>query len=173
MNLGKLLSAGKSVFGGGANKSYREDRRVYLPKFNSGKNPFVAKPAEVPAAPAPAPEKTSEPAAPRAAVVTGGATAVKAPEMSVTAAPRPVRSNTWAEKLNPFRAAKPVAPPMVNAVQTELSLDAVKPITNDLADADIEVVPVKSCTVVAQETPLIPVSRGTWEFAGVRVTKPI
>ena len=78
MNLGKLLSAGKSVLGGGANKRYHEDRRVYLPKFNSGKNPFVTKPAEAPAAPALSPEKASEPAALRTTVLTGGATAAVA-----------------------------------------------------------------------------------------------
>lgn len=173
MNLGKLLSAGKSVFGGGANKRYHEDRRVYLPKFNSAKNPFSSKPAEAPAAPAAEPEPTTKPVAARVATQAGGATAAKAPEMPVTAAPRPVRSTNWADKLNPFRSAKPVASPMVDAVQAELSLESVKPIANDLADADIEVVPVKSCTVAPKEPSLIPDTREVWEFAGVRVVKPV
>ena len=176
MNLGKLLSAGKSVFGGGANKRYLENKRVYLPKFNADKNPFTPKPDEAPPiSPPPAPEvkKNSHPVVIKTEVVAGGATAGKAPEMPVAAAPRPVRSAGWAEKLNPFRATKPVAPPMVNAVQVELSLDMVKPIANDLTDADIEVVPVKSSTVAPKETSLVPNSRESWEFAGVRVAKPV
>ena len=173
MKLGNLLSAGKSIFGGGAAKCYRENKHVYLPKFNTDKNPFAPQSTETAEAPVAEPEKISGPAAAKVAANGGGATAVKGPEIPVSAAPRPARSANWAAKLNPFRAAKPVAPPMVNAVQVELSLDTVKPITNDLMDADIEVVPVKSHTVAPSDKPLIPASRESWEFAGVRVTKPI
>ena len=170
MNLGKLLGAGKSFFGGGAVKSYRTDKRCYLPKFNAEKNPFLPKPAApAPAAPAPEVKKVSAPVEPRF----GGATAAKAPEMPCAPAARPARSTNWADKLNPFRNAKPVAPPMTSAVQVELSLDAVKPIANDLADADIEVVPVKSRTVVQPEPTLLPASREAWEFAGVRMAKTV
>ena len=34
MNLGKLLGAGKSFFGGGETCRYRTDKRFYLPKFD-------------------------------------------------------------------------------------------------------------------------------------------
>jgi hypothetical protein len=58
----------------------------------------------------------------------------------------------WTEKWNPFRSSAPVKSaghPGVPAVQEELSLDAVKVLHNDLSDADVEVVPVKSRTVAA------------------------
>ena len=125
MNLGKLLGAGKSFFGGRGTVSYRENKRVYLPKFNGEKNPFLPKAAE-PAAvvPPPAVKRTVRPAQPNSARFAG-----------------------WTEKLNPFRAPAPVAAPVRSAVQTELTLDAVKVIHNDLADADIEMVPARSRTV--------------------------
>ena len=41
MKLAKLLGAGKSFFGGQGLVSYRENKHVYLPKFNSQKNPFL------------------------------------------------------------------------------------------------------------------------------------
>lgn len=169
MNLGKLLGAGKSFFGGGGVKAYRENKRVYLPKFNAEKNPFAPKAAE-PAAVAPSPEakKVSAPAPAPAAV-----SLAKTQKMAAPSVLRPVRAASWKDKLNPFRASEPVAPPMFNAVQVELSLEAVKPIANDLADADIEVVPVKSRTVTPVEPSLIPAARGAWNFAGDRMAKPV
>jgi hypothetical protein len=59
------------------------------------------------------------------------------------AAPKPVRAAGWADKLNPFRAPEP-APPMPNVQPDLLSLDAVKVLHNDLSDAEVEFVPVKS-----------------------------
>ncbi len=41
MNFGKLLGAGKSFVNGGKAAAYRADKRVYLPKFVSPKNPFA------------------------------------------------------------------------------------------------------------------------------------
>jgi hypothetical protein len=125
MNLGKLLGAGKSFFGGGRVVKYRAGKNAGLPKFNVGKNPFVSKPAEVAApAPASAAQKISSPAT----------------------APRPVRAANWADKFNPFRAPEPAAP--MPTVQPELlSLDAVKVLHNDLSDAEVEIVPVRSRTV--------------------------
>jgi hypothetical protein len=38
-------------------------------------------------------------------------------------------------------------------VQTELSLNAVKVLHNDLSDADVEIVPVKSRTMAPMELP--------------------
>ena len=40
MKLGKLLGAGKSFFGGQGVVTYRENKQVYLPKFNPGKIPL-------------------------------------------------------------------------------------------------------------------------------------
>jgi len=138
MNLGKLLSAGKSFFGANGMIAYRENKRVYLPKFNSEKNPFTPKAVE----PAVAPESKM------AAMI-----AAKTQKIATVPMPKPVRATNWAEKLNPFRAPQPVAPPIVNAVQPELSLDAVKVLHNDLSDADVEVVPVKSRSVAPVMTP--------------------
>ncbi len=165
MNLGKLLGSGKSFFGGRGTVSYREDKRVYLPKFNAAKNPFVPKPAEA------APEMTPPKAAAKTTGVPAAApVAARAKKVSPTPA-GPARAVSWKDKLNPFRPAEPIAPPMVGAVQVELSLDAVKVVHNDLADADIEVVPVKSRTVAADEVPMLPPARRPWEFLGERLIK--
>jgi hypothetical protein len=164
MNLGKLLGAGKSFFGGQGPASYREKKGVYLPKFNSEKNPFTPKPAEpVPAAAVPDVKKVS--ATPAARADHG------AQKLSPAPVARPARAAGWTSKLNPFRTPEPVAPSLVSGVQTELSLDAVKVVHNDLADADIEIVPVKSRTVAAPETPSLPPARQPWEILGERLIK--
>jgi hypothetical protein len=177
MNLGKLLGAGKSFFAGQGSVSYREDKRVYLPKFNAAKNPFTPKPVE----PMPVAKKISTPVATPvampvampAAVPVATPIAAKAQEVRITNAARPVRAIKWTDKLNPFRAPEPVAPPMTGAVQVELSLDAVKPISNDLADADIEVVPVKSRTVATVDMTLLQASHEAWEIASGRLVKSV
>jgi hypothetical protein len=161
MNLGKLLGAGKSFFGGHGLVKYREDKRVYLPKFNGESNPFAPRQSESLADPA----KTQK--IPEVSTKTQ-----KIPVLS--AAPRPARATSWKEKFNPFRAAEPANPPMVGAVQAELSLDAVRVIRNDLTDADIEVVPVKSQTVSMPETPSLPVDRSNrhaWEVMDGRAVR--
>lgn len=153
MNLGKLLGAGKSFFGGSEVVSYREDKRVYLPKFNALKNPFEPKPAGA-AAPAAMPAAAS--AAPPVA-----APKVRPARTPVCAAPKPARAGSWTGRFNPFRGPEPVAPALVKPVQTELSLQAVKVLHNDLSDADVEVVPVKSRTLA---TPPLPATRQPLEF---------
>ena len=123
MKLSKLLGAGKSFFGGHETVSYRANKKVYVPKFTDGKNPFVADKAEAPEKPAPVePQQISAPPA---------------------AAPKSVRTTGWADKLNPFRAPEPAAP-MPNVQPDLLSLDSVKVLHNDLSDAEVEFVPVKS-----------------------------
>jgi hypothetical protein len=56
------------------------------------------------------------------------------------------------------------------ARQAELSLDSVKVVHNDLADADVEIVPVKSRaeTVAA---PQLPPARQAWEYVGENLLK--
>ncbi|MES1180701.1 MAG: hypothetical protein ABUL66_02435, partial [Verrucomicrobiota bacterium] len=118
-------------------------------------------PAE--AAPEPAPVKIKEKTA---------ATPVAASARKFSPKPAgPARAVSWKDKLNPFRAPEPIAPPMVGAVQVELSLEAVKVVHNDLADADIEIVPVKSRTATADEVPMLPPARRPWEFLGERLIK--
>ena len=144
MNLGKLLGAGKSFFGGCGQISYRQNKNIYLPKFNAQKNPFTPKAAE----PAAAPEIKSRPE---------------------TGPVRTDRTPNWAAKLNPFRAPEPVRPPAPVAVQVELSLDAVKVIHNDLADADIEVVPVKSRPAAPVAAPALPPARRALGYLSERL----
>ena len=154
MKLGKLLGAGKSFVSGGKAPSYREDKRVYLPKFDSQKNPAPAPakieppPAEVPVAPARAKEQ-------------------KMPAIS----PVPTSLVAWTTKLNPMTAlcgrderAGELAPP----VQAELSLEKVKVVHNDLTDADVEVVPLKSR---GAEIPDLPPARQSWEILGERLLR--
>lgn len=179
MKLGKLLGAGKSFFGGGGAKAYRESKHVYLPKFNTDKNPFT--PATKESASSSDTPK-AQPVVKKALVFAPNPAPVQAPasaslaktqKMAEPSVLRPVRTKSWTHKLNPFRVSEPVAPPMVNAVQTELSLDSVKPIANDLADADIEVVPVKSRTVARPEPELVSSTRGAWGFSGERMANPV
>ena len=160
MNFGKLLAVGKGFLGGRGVVAYRADKRVYLPKFNSAKNPFVPKAAEKKSAPAPAPQKM--------AVTVAAPVAAKTQKIPVFAAQQPLRAASWTERLNPFRTPAPVAPPMLNPVQTELSLNAVKVMHNDLSDADVEVVPVKSRTMAPMESPRLLPSREPLEFFGER-----
>lgn len=183
MNLGKLLGAGKSFIGWGDSQGYRKNRRVYVPKFNVGKNPFV--PAGPEAMPVVAPLVTIPPVKPAKA-------APSWQQVSVTV-PEPARPVSWAQKLNPFRSAAPEALAPARPVQVELSLDLVKPVSNDLADADIEVVPAKSRTLASvelpglelspaelpesnrlmePEVPVLPPARRAWEYVGEQIVKP-
>jgi hypothetical protein len=145
MNLGKLLGSGKTVISGGKAAAYREDKRVYLPKFGSPKNPFAPKPVTETQAelPEPAEPKKMEPVhkfTPPSWARTQ-TTPVVAPDGA------PVRTATWMTKLNPasfFRTGPATADEIASPVQAELSLEKVKVVHNDLMDADVEVVPMKS-----------------------------
>ena len=164
MNLGKLLGAGKTFFGGGGKVAYREDKKFHLPKFNAEKNPFAPKPAEPAAADAPEVKQVSGPLLAKTQKISAFAPPQPKPAM-------PVRGTSWTEKLNPFRAPTPTWLAPASAVQAELSLEAVKVVHNDLADADIEVVPVKSRTAAQPEAAMLPPARSAWEFLGERLVK--
>jgi hypothetical protein len=155
MNFGKLLGAGRCFISGRGTAAYRENKHVYLPKFNSVKNPFVPKPAEQDSAAEAGMKKAAAPAAMPAEAKVMTKVAAKTQKISTFPASAPVRATTWAEKLNPFRTPPPVAPPLLPQVQPELSLslDAVKVVHNDLSDADVEVVPMKSRTVTPAAMP--------------------
>src|SRR5437870_657354 len=113
MNFGKLLGAGKTFFDGSRTAEYRLNKRISLPKFNAGKNPFMPKPVESAPAVAMEMKKVSVPVA------------AKTQKISTLPAARPARAG-WTTRLNPFRAPEPAAPPMADAVQPEFSLDTVK-----------------------------------------------
>ncbi len=164
MNLGKLLVAGKSVINGCAEVSYRANRRVYLPKFGLAQNPFKspdeAEPAKPVAVTVAAPiKKTAPPVA---------AKTQKIPPWPA----RPARATSWASKLNPisiWRGSAPAAPSAPCPVQSELSLDSVKVVHNDLSDADVEVVPIKSRTADKTAVPTLPPPEKSWEFLAERM----
>lgn len=175
MKLGKLLGMGKSFFGNDPAAEYRLNRRACLPKFNDGKNPFAPKGASTEDAPAPKPEPQGSapiPPAPKAPAPYAFKPVPK-PEAKAAAravlqvAAKPVRPG-WATRLNPFRAPEPAPPPA--AVQEELSLDAVKVVHNDLADADVDMVPVKSHTAPVA-VPVLAPARQAWEYMGENLLK--
>jgi hypothetical protein len=62
-----------------------------------------------------------------------------------------------------------VQPP--RAVQAELSLEGVKVVHNDLADADVEVVPVKARANAPEPAPMLPPARQAWEYLGETMLK--
>jgi hypothetical protein len=167
MNLGKLLVAGKSVINGCAEVSYRANRHVYLPKFGLAQNPFKSPDEAEPAEPA-KPEAETIAAPIKKAVTSVAAKTQKIPPWP----PRPVRATSWASKLNPismWRGSVPAAPSARCPVQSELSLDSVKVVHNDLSDADVEVVPIKSRTADETAVPVLPPPKKSWEFLAERM----
>jgi hypothetical protein len=153
MNFGKLLAAGKSLALGGAGVPYHLDKRVYLPKFVSPKNPFVKGEEQKPS--------TTNPVA--AAVKTEIAMKTqKLPEVQKAA-------TAWKSKLNPisiFRTQQSDAKRIATPVQTELSLEKVQVLRNDLSDADVEIVPLKSNSGAVQN---LPPAEKSWEILGERL----
>jgi hypothetical protein len=171
MNLGKLLGAGKSFISGSNVSPYRTDKRYYLPQFVSPKNPFVnsvpaAKQAELPK---PVAQTSADPVK-----KTMMPPWIKAQKISAPLpAGAPARATTWASKLNPvsiFRAAPPFADKYVTPVQVELSLERVKVVHNDLADAEVEIVPMKSRHAREAAADLQPAKK-SWANLGERIMK--
>ena len=164
MNLGKLLVAGKSIINGRAEISYRANRHVYLPKFGQAHNPFKTPSEAVPAGPV-----AETVAAPVQKTVTPlAAKTQKLPAL----APKPARAAGWTSKLNPIsmlRGPATAAESIPSTVQSELSLDSVKVVHNDLSDADVEVVPIKSRTAGEPAAPVLPPPTQPWEFLAERM----
>jgi hypothetical protein len=179
MNLGKLLFAGRSLFGGNRQAEYRLDKHFYLPKFNEGRNRYAPKAAEEKP-----PAVRLLPDEPKARVqASGGMQAATGRPMSPEPAkldlaklakpakPAKAARPGWTARLNPFRAPEPAVAPAVRTTrQGEFSLDAVKVMHNDLADADVEVVPVSSRAAVPA-APELPAARQAWEYLGENLLK--
>ena len=168
MKLAKLLGVGTSFFGGGKKAAYRLNQRGGLPKFNDGKNPFAPKTPEL--APEPAKEKVAAPAVvptPKAPA----AYAFKPLGKPTALPPARVARPGWTTRLNPFRAPEPMPVQPPRAVQAELSLEGVKVVHNDLADADVEVVPVKARANAPESVPMLPPARQAWEYLGETLLK--
>jgi len=164
MNLAKLLVAGKSIINGREAISYRANKHVYLPKFGLAQNPFKS------------PDE-AEPVEPEAKIIAApipkAVTPVAAKTQKLPAwPPRPMRATSWASKWNPismWRGSAPTAQSTPYPVQSELSLDSVKVVHNDLSDADVEVVPIKSRTADKTAVPVLPPPEKSWEFLAERM----
>jgi len=160
MNLAKLLAAGKSIVNGCEAISYRANKHVYLPKFGPVQNPFQS-PASAEAV------KPTPDAAPIRKAASVAARTQKIPPWPAS----PTRATSWAGKLNPVSlwrgapAVEETQPP----VQSELLLDAVKVMHNDLSDADVEVVPMKSRPADPAAIPELPPPSRPWEFLAERM----
>jgi hypothetical protein len=164
MNLAKLLVAGRSIMSGREGISYRANKHVYLPKFGLAQNPFKSPDEAEPAGP-----EAETIAAPIKQVVTP--VAAKTQKLQAWT-PGPVRATTWASKLNPismWSGPAPAAQSVPCPVQSELSLDSVKVVHNDLSDADVEVVPIKSRTAGEAAVPVLPPPTKPWEFLAERM----
>jgi hypothetical protein len=174
MNLGKLLGAGKSFVSGRDAAAYRTDKRVYLPQFVSSKNPFASAATTVAQAELSKPA-TPVPASPVKKAALPWAKTQKISALPPVAAPAaPARTATWVSKFNPvsmFRdataAPNKFAPPM----QAELSLEKVKVVHNDLTDAEVEIVPMKSRPARGPVPADLPPAKKTWEMLGERIMK--
>jgi hypothetical protein len=169
MNLGKLLGAGKSFISGGKPTAYRTDKRVYLPQFVSPKNPFAtsaptATQTELPKVAGKKPVEVM-----KKTVTLPWAKTRKLPVAAALAGP--TRATTWVNKLNPFRSAPTAVDKGVAAVQSELSLEKVKVVHNDLTDADVEIVPMKSRPAPAPAPVASQMSKRSWEGLGGRIMK--
>jgi hypothetical protein len=167
MKFGTLLAAGKSLaFGRRGQSPYRANKQFYLPKFGSPKNPFAS--ANQPGGAIPPVEAAAAPVKTPITVV--AAKTQKLPTFS----PAP-RAATWVSRLNPF-VSKPEFPATGGKdakipVQGELSLDAVKVLRNDLSDADVEVVPLKSHPSGDAKVPGLEPAKKAWGFLGERLLK--
>jgi len=136
MSLLRLLTAGKSLVQSKEGNRYRVTSQRLLPKFESKKTPFGGGPGE-------ADTSAPEPAA--------------APAVAIANAPTPAPIVTEAAqtqglfgRLRIWIGARFTRSPKLELprlgkgpVQTELSLDRVRVVRNDLSDADLEVVPAK------------------------------
>ncbi len=159
------MAAGKSLVSGRGAMAYRETKQAYLPKFTPAKNPFTV-PAQ--------PESSNAPLENPAPLVEKVSTSIWARTQKPPALPSPAKSlATWTARLNPMvmlnspheAGGKLSRPP----VQAELSLDAVKVVHNDLTDADVEIVPIKSRP--AKIVPDLPAARKSWEILGEQLLK--
>jgi hypothetical protein len=159
MNFGKLLGAGKSFVNGGKVAAYRADKRVYLPKFVSPKNPFAT------ATQTELPQPQVENSAPvKRTVMPAWKKTQKMPMVSATSK----SLAAWTSRLNPMtmlRGPQPAAQSFRPTVQSELSLDRIKVVHNDLSDAEVEVVPVKS----RPAAPILQPAERSWEVLGERI----
>ncbi len=163
MGLMKLLAVGRSIGRFGNDRSpFKMTQQSLLPKFGSVNAPEeLARGSGETRNQVTVVQDPSRTEGPHASAATEGKAmnGISLDAPAVAAAPavvktEPVRAafprGRWAIFRNPFaKAGKPAA--SVVPVQAELSLDLVKPVRNDLSDADLELVqmrPAKAPAVV-------------------------
>lgn len=169
MSLVRLLSAGKSLVGVQEVQSrYRMNKQMRLPKFISPRNPFVSDVTKDAALTQP---KISRQTAPRPDSTAAGTTTKESKRTPLISrlilATR--TSAAWLGKANPFSRFAESARPKKSTIpcftkppiQSELCLDKVQVVRNDLSDADLEVV-----AAVAPVAPRAVKSAGHGETAG-------
>ena len=122
------------------------------------------------------------PAEPRPTRLASPETAVPVPAKASVAAKVerapvfPPAKKGWAGKFNPISLFRPAAAKNEKKaaagktqkpapMQTELSLDTVRVVHNDLSDVDVEVVPMKSRSAPSEMEP----AKKSWEFLGERL----
>src|SRR5690242_10449256 len=152
MNLAKLLMAGKSIINGREAVAYRANKHVYLPKF--GATPATTRPATAAETAESGPDTEPAKATPAAAKTQKLPPWSPAPASASASA----RSSSWTSRLNPlsrWREAQAAPENPRPPVQSELSLDSVKVVHNDLSDADVEVVPIKSRAAAEAAVPML------------------
>lgn len=171
MGLMKLLAVGRSIGRFGNDRSpFKMTQQSLLPKFGSVKAP------EEPArgsgekrnqAVASAVLPTEQPQSANAATGDKTMNAVRSVEVETpanAAAPVVLKSvadrpafprGRWTLFKNPFSKSGK-SKPAVTPVQTEMSLDLVKPVRNDLSDSDLEVVRVQPKPAVVEPVPPVP-----------------
>ena len=161
----QLLTVGRSLRSvKGGRSPFRPAEQGMLPKFAASRAP-EAKPAEnANSQPRPArspfvppPQKVAKLArgrllkkilSPFKRNKTMNAVEVEPQSVSASAPTKPEQAfpfGRWTLFSNPFNRSSKTRPKTdAGPVQTELSLDAVKPVRNDLSDSDLEVVPMKA-----------------------------
>jgi hypothetical protein len=164
MSLGRLLAAGKSLVGlRGGESRYREAKLARLPKFISPKNPFA--PAEKPAEQVVAAEITPEPAAKAGADEIAVALKIQPARIQISVAEW---FDGWRQKLGKFRARRAKPGPVRSAGadstarQSELALDRVQVVRNDLSEADLASAPASNPPPLMIR-PVLPVMAVTME----------
>ena len=171
MNLGKLLGAGKSIIGGGQACRLSHGQAL-LPAASLFRRKILLRIRCAAGA-----DGIAETAAAGCCRCSGQKIrAVIGQDTKNAGVCRPrrrARATTWVSKLNPaaiFRGAPSYAGKIATAVQVELSLEKVKVVHNDLTDADVEIVPMKS-RPAREPAADLPPAKKSWSNLGGRIMK--
>jgi hypothetical protein len=188
MHVLRLLTTTKSLVGLNQTEShYRVTRERLVPQFGPTKNPFrttnTSAPAreEINSVPSSTPAKFTQTPAPAAASASRLVDPKPSEGLNAPSPKKRVRSwsaglwSEWTKKLAPVLSRPPHKPstaPRPSAtkppVQGELSLDRIKVVRNDLSDADLEIVPLKSSTPRVGATPVLPAAEKAAEAGMTR-----